>query len=310
MGFVFGPVPSRRLGASLGVDLFPRKTCSLNCVYCQLGPTPDPTTRRHSTVDPQAVVAEVRRRLAELDRPPDFVTLSGSGEPTLSLELGAVVVGLKDVTDVPLAVLTNGTLLSDAAVRAELARADLVVPSLDAVSEEIFQKVNRPHVSLTAAGHVRGLELFAATHPGRWWLEVLLVAGLNDSPEELRRLGAAIRDLRPEKVHLNTLVRPGAVKGLRGLNDDELRGAANRLNYPCDLAGRPVHEKKVHRGSVDPAELLAMIQRRPVTAADAAQSLRIEHEVALAAFRALVAEGRAVAETLDSETYYRSLENG
>lgn len=305
MGFVFGPVPSRRLGASLGVDLFPRKTCSLNCVYCQLGSTPDPTTRRHSTVDPQAVIAEVRRRLAELDRPPDFVTLSGSGEPTLSLELGAVIAGLKDVTDVPVAVLTNGTLLSDAAVRAELAPADLVVPSLDAVSEKVFRQVNRPHGSLTAAGHIQGLQRFAATHPGRWWLEVLLVAGLNDSPEELDRLAEVIRGLRPEKVHLNTVVRPGAIKGLRGLSDEELRAAANRLDYPCDLAGRPTRDKEFHRGTVDPAELLAIIKRRPVTAADAAQSLRVEPEVALQGFKALVAEGRAVAETLDSETYYR-----
>lgn len=287
------------------MDLFPEKICSLNCVYCQLGPTPDPTTTRRSTVDPSAVAAEVRDRLAELDRPPDFLTLSGSGEPTLSLELGEVIAGLGDVTDVPVAVLTNGTLLSEAAVRAELTRADLVVPSLDAVSDEKFRQVNRPHGSLTAAGHVQGLEKFAATHPGRWWLEILLVAGLNDSPDELDRLAAVIRGLRPEKVHLNTVVRPGAVKGLRGLSDDELTAAADRLDYPCDLAGRPASDKKIHRGSVDPAELLAMIKRRPVTAADAAQSLRIEPEVALQGFQVLVAEGRAVAETLDLETYYR-----
>jgi wyosine [tRNA(Phe)-imidazoG37] synthetase (radical SAM superfamily) len=305
MGFVFGPVPSRRLGSSLGVDLFSRKTCSLNCVYCQLGPTPEPTTTRLSTVDPSAVTAQVRDRLVDLDRPPDVVTLSGSGEPTLSLEMGAVIAGLKDLTHVPVVVLTNGTLFGDDAVRAELARADLVVPSLDAVSEEVFQKVNRPHASLSAAGLIRGLEKFAATHPGQWWLEVLLVAGINDFSDELDRLGAAIRDLRPEKVHLNTVVRPGAVKGLQGLTDEELTAAADRLGYPCDLAGRPVREKKVHRGSVDPAELLAMIKRRPVTAADAAQSLRIEHEVALQGFQALVAEGRAEAETLESETYYR-----
>ncbi len=305
MGFVFGPVPSRRLGASLGVDLFPRKTCSLDCVYCQLGPTPRPTTTRLSTADPRAVIAEVCARLAELDRPPDYVTLSGTGEPTLSLELGAVIAGLEDATDVPKAVLTNGTRLGDAGVRAELARADLVVPSLDAVSQEIFEKVNRPPASLTAADHIRGLEKFAANHPGRWWLEVLLVAGLNDSPDELDRLAAVIRRLGPEKVHLNTIVRPTAVKGLRGLTDAELRAAADRLDYPCDLAGRPVREKKVHQGSVDPAQLLAMIQRRPVTALDAAQSLRIEPEAAEQGFQALVAEGRAVAETLDSETYYR-----
>ena len=161
---VYGPVPSRRLGRSLGVDLVPLKTCTYDCVYCQLGRTTSKTVRRGRWVDPEAVGAQVRDKLSSK---PDVIALAGSGEPTLHAGIGAVIDGIKAITDVPVAVITNGSLLGRPAVRRELAAADIVLPSLDAPSEELFRRVNRPHESLHLADLIDGLVSFRAALPRR-----------------------------------------------------------------------------------------------------------------------------------------------
>ena len=164
MKHVFGPVPSRRLGFSLGVDPVVPKTCTLDCVYCELGPTTDRTVTRRPYVPVDGILEELGARLAE--HPDlDFITLSGSGEPTLNSDIGALIDGIKAMTEVPVAVLTNGTLLTDPDVRSALARADVVVPSVDAVSRAAFDKVNRPHESLDPAAIIDGLVAFAREYP-------------------------------------------------------------------------------------------------------------------------------------------------
>ena len=177
--YVFGPVASRRLGRSLGVDLVPFKVCPLDCIYCQLGATVDLTTRRAAYVPVDEVLDELRRRLGE-GVAADHVTLSGSGEPTLHSELATIVAEIKRMTTIPLAVLTNGMLLGEAEVRRALLPADVVIPNLDAGDEATFQRINRPATGLTLAGLVDGLIAFRREFRGRLLLEVFLVAGIND----------------------------------------------------------------------------------------------------------------------------------
>ena len=206
---VFGPVPSRRLGRSLGVDLVPRKTCSFDCVYCQVGRTTRRTVAR-SVLAPRAeAIKELRNRLQE-GAEADVITLAGSGEPTLHAELGAVIDDIKAISDLPVAVLTNGSLLFDRGVRADCAKADLVLPSLDAGDEATFQAVNRPEPSLTLARVADGLVAFRREFDGPIWLEVFLVEGVNASREQVRKIGEWVETIRPDKVHLNTAVRPTA----------------------------------------------------------------------------------------------------
>src|SRR5450830_92931 len=224
MKHLFGPVPSRRLGFSLGIDIIPAKTCTLNCVYCQLGPTPKLTLERKPYVSAETIIAEVTEFLEKNPRI-DFLTFSGSGEPTLNSDLGKMIQGLKKITSIPVAVITNGSLLYRKEVRQDLMAADVVLPSLDAVSGEIFQAVNRPHPNLKPKVMIEGLSKFSREYPGKIWLEVMLVKGINDSKPELEKMRAIIKSLRidrvrhsmslakADKVQLNTVVRPPAEEG-------------------------------------------------------------------------------------------------
>ena len=183
---VFGPVPSRRLGFSLGVDLVPFKTCTLDCVYCQLGPTTHKTLKRKEYIPTEGILPEVEKMLNKGKRV-DYITFSGSGEPTLHSGIGKMISRIKRISSIPVAVITNGTLLNQGQVQEDLWAADLVIPSLDAVDERIFQRINRPHASLNTKMIIRGLDDFAGKFPGKIWLEVMLVRGLNDSKEHNNR---------------------------------------------------------------------------------------------------------------------------
>lgn len=206
-GYVYGPVPSRRLGRSLGVDLVPYKTCTYDCVYCQLGRTTCKTIERREYVSIDAVLAELERKLAVAKRP-DYVGLAGSGEPTLNSGIGRLITALKALTDVPIAVITNGSLLWSEQVRGELAAADLVLPSLDAGDEQMFERVNRPDPTIKFDMMVDGLAAFAARFRGETWLEVMLLAGLTDSAAEVEKIAASARVISPTCVQLNTASRP------------------------------------------------------------------------------------------------------
>ncbi|NMA10994.1 MAG: radical SAM protein, partial [Methanomicrobiales archaeon] len=206
---LFGPVPSRRLGVSLGVDLVPQKTCAYNCVYCECGRTTDLTCERREYVPTGRVIAELDDFLAK-GPDLDYVTFAGSGEPTLHSGIGEIIAFIKDRHPrYRVAVLTGSALLADPDVRAALMRADLVVPSLDAVSEEVFSRINRPSPGITAERVLAGLLDFAREYPGEVWLEVFIVPGINDTEEEIRLLKDAVAAINPHRVQVNTLDRPG-----------------------------------------------------------------------------------------------------
>lgn len=205
MGYLFGPVLSRRLGLSMGVDLLQYKTCNLDCIYCELGRTACLTTCRGRFVPREKVLREIERRR---DEPFDYLTFAGSGEPTLSLDLGEVVSRAKQIVDSPVAVITNSTLLSSPAVRREVAAADVVLPSLDAASQESFMAINRPAKGLFAEEMIQGLKDFRREYSGEIWLEVMLVRGIND--HEAERIARAAEASQPDRIQLNTVVRTPA----------------------------------------------------------------------------------------------------
>jgi len=214
--YVFGPVFSRRLGRSLGIDPVPAKTCNWNCVYCQLGRTVPLRSRRAEYVPTGEVLEEIE---AELSRHGssviDWVTFVGSGETLLHSRLGRMLRATRELTDLPIAVITNGSLLSDAGIRTEVAHADAVLPSLDAGSPALFKRINRPHPGISFQEHVAGLEAFRQEYSGDLLLEVMLLRGLNDTPESLADLAEAIRRIRPDAIHLSSPHRPPAEPWVR-----------------------------------------------------------------------------------------------
>ncbi len=301
---VFGPVPSRRLGLSLGVDLLRPKTCTLDCVYCELGPTSLHTLQRGRYRDARSVLAEVEKRLAELDYPPDYITLAGSGEPTLHQELGMVLRELKKLSPARLAVLTNGTLCTDPAVRADLSAADVVVPSLDAASQDVFEKVNRPANGLLISAIIKGLEELRDEFPGQLWLEVLLVEGLNDSPQEIQGIVEAARRIRPDKVQLNTIIRPPAYPGARALSHERLSEIAGLFDSPTEVIAPPQGRAGADRGSWE-RQVVEMTRRRPLTLEDVAAAFGLDQDQAGELLRGLIARGMMKEERFGDQIFFR-----
>jgi wyosine [tRNA(Phe)-imidazoG37] synthetase (radical SAM superfamily) len=217
MGYLFGPVLSRRLGLSMGVDLLRYKTCNLDCIYCELGKTGCMTTCRDRFVPPQRVLGEI---LSKKDEPFDHLTFAGSGEPTLSSDLGDIVLKAKKIVDKPVAVITNSTLLTSPQVRREVAAADVVLPSLDAASTKAFRAINRPAAGLRVDEIIQGLKDFRREFRGEIWLEVMLVKGVNDQEADL--IAEAAKSTEPDRIQLNTVVRPPA-EPVSALSEEEMQ---------------------------------------------------------------------------------------
>ena len=239
---VFGPVPSRRLGRSLGVDLVPFKTCSYDCIYCQLGRTTNKTIQRKEWVPLDEVVAELKDKLSTR---PDYITLSGSGEPMLYSRTGELIDHIKTMTDVPVAALTNGSLLWQPEVRSQLTNADLVIPSLDAGDKEMCQAVNRPHEDISFERMLEGLIDFRCEYEGQYWLEVMLLAGHNAIHVEVQKLAECVSRIRPDRTQLNTATRPPAEDWAAAIQRPRLKELAAMFNPPAEVIAdfRAVHQQ-------------------------------------------------------------------
>jgi wyosine [tRNA(Phe)-imidazoG37] synthetase (radical SAM superfamily) len=275
---LFGPVPSRRLGMSLGVDLIPHKICSLNCVYCECGKSTTLTSERKEYVPVDEVYGELTAFLKE-NPDPDYITFSGAGEPTLHTHLGEVIAFLKLIRPgIPVAVLTNGTLLNDPGVRKELMQADLVLPSLDAATEEALRKINRPHKGLQPEGYIGGLVDFCLEFKGKVWLEILILPGYNDDPKNLAALKEAILKIGPERIQLNTLDRPGTVEGLWPASHARLKEIADYFGMEqVEIIAPPEDRNKVkHYRSDMEAVILETLSRRPCTLEDLEKILGLQ----------------------------------
>jgi len=211
MKYVFGPVPSRRLGRSLGIDPVPLKTCNFNCVYCQLGRTRPLAPKRKAFFSVSVMLAEIATALSR-DGPNsiDWITFVGSGETTLFSRLGSLIRFVKSMSELPVAVITNGSLLYLPEVRKELRVADAVLPSLDAGTASMYATVNRPHPEFSYDRHVDGLTAFRSEYEGRLWVEVMLLGGVNDSSEALEKIAGVLERVEPDEIHISTPTRPPA----------------------------------------------------------------------------------------------------
>lgn len=273
--FLFGPVPSRRLGISLGIDLVPHKICSLNCVYCECGCTTKLTTSREKYVPVDEVTSEITKYLNE-NPSPDYITFSGAGEPTLNSDIGKILdfVKLKHPF-IPVALLTNGTLLSDKQVRKEILKADLVLPSLDAATNDVFRKINRPHKNLNINNIIRGIFDFRKEFKGKINLEIFILPGYNNHLEELDELKKVILKIKPNLIQLNTLDRPGTLPDLVAATKTELQKIAVYWNLEnVEIIASTINRKEIqsYRHDTETA-ILETIARRPCTTEDLSKIL-------------------------------------
>lgn len=274
--YIFGPVPSRRLGMSLGVDLVPHKICSLDCVYCEVGETTLLTTERDEYISFEQMKKELEDYFSGGNPDPEYVTFSGSGEPTLNNRIGDVVKVIRSLRpEIPIAVLTNGTMFSNKDVRQGLLDTDLVLPSLDAVTDDVFKKINRPEASLNVDEHILGLIDFRNEYNGKIYLEIFILPGLNDGREHIDKMRDALKRIKPDRIQVNTLDRPGVINGIRSATENELLNIIDRIGIDCMEIVSKVQDRKnttAYRADAENA-ILQTILRRPCTLDDLSKIL-------------------------------------
>ncbi len=306
MTHVFGPVPSRRLGYSLGVDIVPRKTCTLDCVYCQVGPTIEKTIERKQWVDPDHAFDDLVRALSRGEQI-DYITFSGSGEPTLNTSLGVLLRKIKQISSIPVAVLTNGTLLYLPDVRRDLRGADLVVPSLDAVTPKVFDRLNCPHAELDVAKIIEGIKTFRKEFQGSLWLEVMIVKGVNDNRQELERIATVAQSIRPDKIQINSVSRPAALHGIEPASPEVFRLALKLFGKPAEL----IDEFNKHSISDSLEEtgqrILQLVKRRPCSIAQIRQSLGITEAEIEKRILNMLCEGKIQEIRHEGKKFYKGL---
>jgi wyosine [tRNA(Phe)-imidazoG37] synthetase (radical SAM superfamily) len=301
--YLFGPVPSRRLGLSLGVDIVPLKTCTQNCLYCQLGLDAIQTLERKIYAPIDDVLAEIHGRI-QTGLKADHITISGSGEPTLHLELGRLIDEIHRLTSIPVAVITNGSLLWRQDVRADCVRADVVLPSLDAGDEQTFRTLNQPHKDIDFAKFVEGLCQFRLQYPGPIWLEVFLCHGINTDNKSIENIGKLIDRIKPDKIQLNTAVRPTVHAHIQAVEPDLMADIAKRLGRGAEvIADFPT--EKTGRGGGDALSVLEMLRRRPCSIEDLRSGLGMRLEIVQKIVAHLVQTGQIIPENRGEKTYYK-----
>ncbi|KQC08912.1 MAG: radical SAM protein [Candidatus Cloacimonas sp. SDB] len=268
--YLFGPVLSRRLGISLGLDLVPHKVCSLNCIYCEVGKTTLLTAERKEYVPVKHVIPELRDYLSQKPKL-DYITFSGAGEPTLNSGIGEIISFLKtEFSEYKIALLTNGILFSSRRIRNEIIDVDLILPSLDAASEIVFQKINRPVEGVNVNDVIKGLVDLRKEFSGEIWLEIFLVPDINDTKQELTLLKSAVTRINPDKVQLNSLDRPGTEPWIESINREKIVQIAEFFKpLPVEIITQPKQKNKAENFNQNITEqILETIRRRPCTADD------------------------------------------
>ena len=302
MTYVFGPVPSRRLGLSLGVDLIPPKTCTYNCLYCQVGRTNHKTIETDIYVPTMEVIAECKTKLERVE--PDVVTLAGSGEPTLHSQIDQVISSIKKISEKQIAILTNGSLLWDEQIRKRVLGADIILPTLSTANEKTFQLIHRPHPDLSLSRIIAGYKTLRQEYKGLIFLEVVLLAGINDSEKEMEALKKEIDKISPDKIQLNTVVRPPADSKARALDIEQLEIIKGFLGDRAEIVVDQQRQSK-RKGKKPQADaILEMVRRRPVRMIDIENSLGLSREDVEGLIKGLSIKGFIRSREQSGETYY------
>jgi wyosine [tRNA(Phe)-imidazoG37] synthetase (radical SAM superfamily) len=303
---IFGPVPSRRLGMSLGVDPVLHKICSMDCIYCECGKSTQLTLERMEYVSFRDIEDELDH-FFQHNPDPDYITFSGSGEPTLNPCMGELIDYIRSVRPhIKIAVLTNSSLINYPDVKNDLLKADLVLPSLDAVCEKAFLRINRPHPKLETKAIAKGIEDFANEFTGRIWLEVLILPGINDELSDLTALKKVIQRIRPEKLQLNTLDRPGTLSDIKAASVDDLQWVAQILDYPdTEIIARNIGNIKGSFRQDDlKSAIIETIRRRPCTRSDLLKIFGYEDQVLDTCLKTLVRECKIVSKPGERGGFY------
>ncbi|MBW1861375.1 MAG: radical SAM protein [Deltaproteobacteria bacterium] len=262
--YLFGPVPSRRFGRSLGVDLNPYKTCSLDCLFCQLGRTTEKKVTRQEYVPTDGVLAELGEWIKR-DGRADYITLSGSGEPTLHSRFGEVLEFICSKSTIPAVLLTNATMLYLQEVRDAASLANVVKVSLSAWDEASYGWVNRPHPKLRFDQLIQGQKAFRAQFKGQLWMEVFLVGGINSIPADVRKIAALAEEIAPDRIQLNTVIRPPAEDFATALSRERME-ALTHLFHPTAEVIAEFRAKHAGHIQANQETIFSMLQRRPCTA--------------------------------------------
>ncbi len=307
--YLYGPVPSRRLGRSLGIDLVPFKTCTYDCIYCQLGRTTNKTLERRSYTPVKDILDELKLKLAS-DEAPDYISIAGSGEPTLHSYIGELIGMIKNMTSIPVAVLTNGSLLYLPDVRAALMRADLVIPSLDAGDDTMFRYVNRPHNGISFGNMVNGLIDFTDYFPGQVWLEVLLVSGVTGMAADVEKIAAWANKIGANKVQINTVCRPAAEEYACAVERSRLESLAGLFSGKVDVISDDDSIHVLAPATQDAAneEIIHLLARRPCTLIGICSGLGLHPHDAAKTLKKLVDEKRITTLRTDHEVFYKTTE--
>ena len=305
--WLYGPVFSRRLGHSLGIDLVPFKVCSYDCLYCQLGRTTKKTaTRGHYSLERVEDVLDELKDKLESGPKPDYISLAGSGEPTLNDRIGPLIDGIKKMTDVPVAVLTNGSLLWMKEVRDALVGADLVLPSLDAGDERTFKLVNRPHRSISFERMVDGIAEFTEAFPGSVWLEVFVLDGITGTTEAMKKIAAIAARIAPERVQLNTVSRPPTEESARAASRKKMEELCALFSGKVEVIAENLEDASSPMGdgkAEDPA-ILALSSRRPCTVEGVANGLGLKTGTVVKRLGVLVERGAVKTVRRDNGLFY------
>jgi wyosine [tRNA(Phe)-imidazoG37] synthetase (radical SAM superfamily) len=325
MKHLFGPVFSRRLGLSQGIDLLPPKTCNFDCIYCEINRAARLSCDRGEHVPTDEIIAEIDDLLGNEDRVRDidFFTITASGEPTLHTGIGRIINHIKEMTDKPVAILTNGSLLYLKDVRDDLSQADIVIPSLDTARPESFRKINRPAKCCeNLETIIKGIALFSHEFTGEVWLEILFVENINDTPEDIKALKNAIESIAPTRVQLNTVARPPYESYARPLSRKRMEEIKDEIKESFDgdvdiLAGSKETER-TDKGkrriefsdnvSLEHAEeeIFEMVSRRPCTAAEIAGSLNLVADHILEILVDMEIRGFLIAKIHGDKMYFRA----
>ncbi len=310
---VYGPVPSRRLGRSLGVNPIPFKTCNYSCVYCQLGRTTHMTNERRDFFPPEELLNEIKGVLEPegSEHEIDFVTFIGEGEPTLCKSLGWLISKTKELADIPVAVDTNGSLLYQADVRNELSLADVVMPSLDAGTAGTFRKINRPFRGIAFDAMVEGIERFRRAYAGELWVEVMLVKGLNDSEAELQALKRRLERIEPDRLYINVPIRPPAEPWAVPPDQEAIVLAQEILSdlNVVDITAEEQGEFSIAGFSNPEEAILAIIRRHPMREEQVIETLKhfeVEEEAVQESLQRLAKSGKIKKVTYREKVFWLS----
>lgn len=308
MKYLFGPVNSRRLGLSQGIDLLPPKICNFNCIYCEIGPTTVSTCERKEYTPTQEIIAEIDQLLADqnaLDRL-DVFTVTASGEPTLHSGIGQIIKHIKNKTNKPVAVLTNGSLFNQQKVREELMVADIIIPSLDSARQSSYRKINRPAQCAKLEAIIEGLGKFAQKFKGELWLEILLAKSINDSSEDIAALKNALQNINPDRIQLNTVARPPLEKFAEPLSQEEMESIARQFDQPVEILVDFTTRNREKFRSVTENDIIHMLKRRPCTSFDVSEALNIEPSTAEEYLKKMEQAGQLTKTRHHDKEYYQT----